>query len=89
MLKLYENHFISALFGPLVNYASWITTFILFIAIYTGNNPIFSKPSPDQPKSLQKSFISAFRINYFFWALLIFFAMKAEYLSTSHSYNNT
>ena len=80
MLKLYNSPFISAMVGPLVNYASWITTFILFIAIYTGNNPIYSKPSPEGPKSLQKSFVSAFRINYIFWALIIFFAMKGEYL---------
>jgi len=82
MLKLYSNHFVSALAGPLVNYVSWITTILLFIAIYTGNNPIYSKPSPDGPKSLQQSFISAFRINYVFWVLIIFFAIKGEYLHT-------
>ena len=80
MLKLYQNHFVSALLGPLVNYISWITTFILFIAIYTGNNPIYSQSDSNQPKSFKQSFLSAFRINYVFWALIIFFAMKGEYL---------
>jgi hypothetical protein len=80
MLTLFNNYFLSALLGPLVNCASWITTFILFIAIYTGNNPIYSQPSPDEPKSFRKSLLNAFRINYIFWALIIFFAMKGEFL---------
>ena len=52
----------------------------LFIAIYTGHNPIYSQPKSDQPKSFKHSFLNAFRINYIFWALIIFFAMKGEYL---------
>lgn len=81
MLKLYENYFVSSLISPLINYQPWITTFILFIGIYTGYNPIFSQPSPDSEKSFQFSFLNAFRINYIFWASIIFFAMKGEYLT--------
>jgi len=80
MLKLYHNSFVSALLSPLVNYIPWITTIVLFVAIYTGNNYIYSQSSPDQPKSFKQSFLNAFRINYIFWALIIFFAMKGQYL---------
>ena len=78
MLKLYPNICVSAFLSPLVNYLSWITTLVLFLAIYTGNNYIYSKPTPDQPKSFKHSFLTAFRINYIFWALIIFFAMKGH-----------
>lgn len=72
----YGGPYVAPFIAPLINPLSWITFFILGFAIYSGDNDILSKKKGK--KSFTTAFLNAFRINYLFHFLILFFALKGS-----------
>ena len=72
----YGGPYLAPFIAPLINPISWITFLILGFAIYTGKNHYLSKKQGK--KSYKTSFLNAFRINYLFHLLIVFFALKGS-----------
>jgi|TARA_B110000046_G_scaffold176944_1_gene203170 membrane protein insertase Oxa1/YidC/SpoIIIJ len=67
---------IAPFIAPLINPLSWLVVFILCMAIYNGDNHWLSKRNGK--KSYRQSALMAFRINYVFCVLILFFALKGS-----------
>jgi len=69
----YGGPYVAPFIAPILNPLSWLSFIILTVAIYTGNNDYLSKDN--NKKSFTKSLLNAFRINYLFHMLIVFFAL--------------
>jgi len=70
----YGGPYFAPFIAPIINPIAWVTLIILAVAIYTGENSYLSKKQG--VKSYTTSMLNAFRINYLFHMVIVFFALK-------------